>query len=470
MIRPLSLVQVATATEGTLFGVDADFSQVNTDTRSIEAGDVFVALRGDSFDGHDFLAQAQTAGAQALVVDSMLSEINCSAIQVADTTIALGQIGALNRKNFTGKLVALTGSNGKTTVKEMLSCILSGVGKVTKTQGNLNNHIGAPKTLLDINADSDYAVIEMGASGAGEIDYLAALAVPDVALVNNVGSAHLSGFGSIDGVAAEKSKIYKHIVQNGTAVVNLDDAYAPVWLKWLAAERADINVLTFALSNELADVRAQSIKLNDVGGYDFSILAKAFGSEQISLQLLGRQNINNALAAAACALALSIDIKVVQKGLNTVAQVVGRMQTVVVNEKLQLVNDSYNANPTSVKAAAEYLSDCSQVGVKTMLVLGALAELGSDANAMLSELATDLASKKLTNLVTVGDANKVINDIFLRQSASALNNHFASREAAADYICDTISSSKEKIIVLVKGSRSSKMDEVVNMIITREGI
>lgn len=470
MIRPLSLSQVAAATGGTLFGEDAEFSQVNTDTRSIEVGDLFVALRGDSFDGHDFLAQAQVAGAQALVVDSMLSDIDCSAVQVTDTTIALGQIGALNRKNFAGKLVALTGSNGKTSVKEMLSCILSGVGKVTSTQGNLNNHIGAPKTLLDISADSDYAVIEMGASGAGEIDYLASLATPDVALVNNVGSAHLSGFGSIDGVAAEKSKIYKHIIKNGTAVVNLDDAYAPQWLKWLAAERAGVNVITFSLSSEDADVRAQSIKLNDAGGYDFDLITTAFGSEHISLQLLGRQNINNALAAASCALALNVNISVVQKGLQAVEPVKGRMQTVVANDQLQLVNDSYNANPTSVKAAAQYLNDCSQGGIKTMLVLGALAELGTDADVMLRELATDLASKGLVDLVTVGDAMQVVNETFQSQLPSASSNHFTSQTAAADYICDVVSGSKEKVVVLVKGSRSSKMDEVVNMIIAKEEI
>jgi UDP-N-acetylmuramoyl-tripeptide--D-alanyl-D-alanine ligase len=475
MIKPLLLSQVVTASSGDLIGTDAQFNRVSTDTRTIEKGDLLVALRGENFDAHNFLEQAQKSGAQAFVIDrsvhsdtSLVKNISVPLILVDDTTKALGVIGSLNRQNFQGKLVALTGSCGKTTVKEILSSILSIKGKVTKTQGNLNNHIGAPQTLLSIAADSDYAVVELGASGLGEIDYLALLAGPDVALVNNVASAHLSGFGTVEGVAAEKSKIYQHLMPSGTAIINLDEPFAAEWLQKLAHDRPDLRVITFSLGDNNADVEATNLNATQSGSYDF-ILSAFESSMTVSVNMQGRHNVSNALAAAACALALGVDMQTICDGLKRAKSTDGRMQTVLSNSKLQLVDDSYNANPESVKAAAHYLNESSNSDVETILVLGGLAELGDDADLIMKALAADLAGIGVSHLVTVSNEAKIISDEFCEQSKTGRQFHFDTHEQAANHVNKEVSKSNKKTIVLVKGSRSFKMEKVVQLISNREG-
>lgn len=461
MIKSLHLTDIAAALGGQLLNADAEFHRVSTDTRTIEPGDLFVALKGDNFDAHDFVAQAAADGAVAAIVDRPLADQSLpnhfSLLQVADTTQALADLAARSRNDFSGVLLALTGSCGKTTVKEMLSAILSNCGDTTATRGNLNNHIGAPMTLLAIPPESKFAVIEMGASGLGEIDHLAAMAQPNVSLVNNVAAAHLEGFGSEQGVADEKSTIYHHLIKGGTAVVNADEQYAPQWYQWLAENRPDVRICRFSVEQQDADVSARNIELQVSGGYGFELW---MGSQSIAIELplLGRQNVANALAAAACALNAGASLQDVHAGLTQVKPVKGRMLPHRVSDQLLVLDDSYNANPASVIAAAKALSDFQYQGKQVTLVLGALAELGSDAESALQELGQSLQQTGLARLITVGAALPVAESFRQQMADGQQVISFENKQQVNNFMAGQVWSDS---VVLVKGSRSSRMEEVV---------
>ncbi len=461
MIHSISLSELIEPLNATLHNGLVTVDGVSTDTRSIEKGDLFVALKGDRFDAHDFLSDAIDAGAASVLVDRLIDGVSVPQLQVEDTTTALGRIAKLNRVAFHKPLIAMTGSCGKTTVKEMLSTVLSGAGHVHVTQGNLNNHIGVPLTLLSLDAEADYAVIEMGASGLGEIDYLAGIAEPNVALVTNIMPAHLEGFGSEQGVANEKSKIYRNLRPGGTAVLNLDEPYCAQWMAELAATRADVAQLTFSARTASADVYAKDIKLSSTGCYEF-VLCNGDDQIKVQLPLLGLQNVSNALAVAACALSVGLSLEVIGLSLQKVQPFSGRLVSKVGRARSLVIDDSYNANPGSVLAAARVLMDFSAQGKDVVLVLGDLGELGDNAEQVLKQLGLDLALLKVPALFSVGDNSALITSAFsASKEDTSAERHFSTQDELSHHLLKHLA---DNTVVLVKGSRSARMENVVQAI------
>lgn len=457
MIRSLSLTEIAGLMKAEVLGGDVQFNRVSTDTRTIQSGDLFVALKGENFDGHRFVASAIAQGAVAAVVSNPVDGVDAPQLLVADTTKALGDLGRINREVYEGRLLALTGSCGKTMVKEMLTVILQQLGKLTSTQGNLNNHIGAPQTLLSIGPDDEYAVIELGASGMGEIDYLASLAQPQVSLVNNVAAAHIEGFGSEDGVAEEKSKIYRHLREGGVAVVNTDDRYAAGWLAWLASDRPDVSVMRFSMTDTACECYARDIALEDHGGYGFELVI-GDQSQRVLLPVMGKQNVANALAAASCAYSAGVSMDAIVAGLQSVKAVKGRMQAKRVSDDLLVIDDTYNANPASVLAAAQSLMDFERQGRKVTLVLGNLAELGVRRLQTLRELGQKLRKLGLPSLVVVSDEAAAIAEGFAEGATARQSvRRFANKQQAQNFLKSQLWSES---VILIKGSRSAHVEDV----------
>ena len=442
------LSQAAQALNATMSGVDVHFSAVSTDTRSIQQGDLFIALKGENFDGAKFVAQAAQAGAVAAVVnaDSVIDGAHCPLIRVPDTRIALGKLAAHWRSQFDIPLVAITGSNGKTTVKEMLSAILrAATGSeetVLATQGNFNNDIGMPLTLLKLRAHHRYAVIEMGMNHFGEIDYLTHLARPNVAVVNNATGAHLQGLGSIEGVARAKGEIFAGLVSDGTAVINADDTHAPLWRK-LADQHS---VFDFALGNAAA-VKGKWV----VQGFGGAIQARTpAGEMKFVLQVPGEHNARNALAAATAALALHVPLTTIVKGLESFGGVAGRLQRKQALHGAIVIDDTYNANPASMHAALEVLA---QAEGKRIFVLGDMGELGDDAVQFHHEIGVAARELGIERMFALG-----------AMSAGAVSEFGAGAQHFADI--ESLQTELEKQMdaqttVLVKGSRFMKMERVV---------
>lgn len=422
---------------------DAEFNSVNSDTRSLSSGELFVAIRGEFFDPHQFIEQAVAKNPCALVVEEYFPEISLPQLVVSDSILALGQIAALNRSLFTGKLIGITGSSGKTTVKAMVASILKECGKTHATKGNLNNHIGVPVTLLQLTAEHQFAVIEMGASGPGEIGYLCSLAKPQVTMINNVMPAHIEGFGSIEGVAKAKGEIYAAIAADATAVVNLDDQFAPSWLAQLQKH----SVISVSLRNSEASFYARKIVLNDAD-VSFELVA---ASEVIDITLMaqGEHSVRNALMAAACTFAAGANLQQIKTGLANFVPVDGRMSKHIGVNQVQIIDDSYNANPGSVRAAIDVLAK-KACGV---LVLGDLAELGPDAARLHGELGDYARTKQLPHIFTLGNLSQNASQHF-----GVGAQHFADRASLVTHLKNI---ARADMTLLIKGSRSSKMDLVV---------
>ncbi|GGI83154.1 UDP-N-acetylmuramoyl-tripeptide--D-alanyl-D-alanine ligase [Shewanella gelidii] len=454
---PLNFKQVATHLQAKLVNFDSSsatmFEQVSTDSRNIQPKTLFVALKGERFDGHDFAMVAYENGAQALLVEKVLP-IAVPQLIVNDTLKALGQLGALVSSMVAPKRVALTGSNGKTTVKEMVSSILATQFKVLFTAGNFNNEIGVPLTLLRLSAQDQVGVFELGANHLGEIDYTSSLVKPDVALVNNVASAHLEGFGSQDGVAQAKSEIFSHLQAQGTAVINLDDDYWPV-MQAAAGSRSrlyysvnsniqlpegvDLNCFV-SVTNTIAD---------HAGCYQFELCHQ--GQQQpIQLKLMGRHQVANALAASCIALALGLSLSQICQGLEAMEPVKGRMVPAQLGS-VQVVDDSYNANPASVKAAIHWLQEIQN---KTCLVLGDLGELGENAAALHRQLGQYAKSQGVDALFCTGQLTQETSDEFGAE-------HHQDIESLCVRLIEYIQQSSQPLTVLVKGSRSSAMERVI---------
>ena len=396
------LSQAAHATSGKLLGSDARFKSVSTDSRKISANELFVALRGEQFDGYEFIAQAAQCGAAASLVNAdsykahpPLSNFSSPLVVVEDTRLALGQLAAYWRRQFAISLVAITGSNGKTTVKEMLAGILreaaGSAEAVLATQGNLNNDIGMPLTLLQLNAAHRYAVIEMGMNHAGEIDYLTGIAAPDVALINNASGAHLEGLGSVEAVARAKGEIFSGLQHHGTAVMNADDAHVPIWRALAGAHQ----LLEFGLDPH-ADVNATWQPRND--GLQLEVRTPQ-GNFTALLQVPGEHNACNALAATAAAIALSIPLEKIVVGLEKFGGVAGRLQRKNALHGARLIDDTYNANPASVRAAISVLA---QVSGKHILVLGDMGELGEDAATFHAQIGSEARRAGIEKLYGLG--------------------------------------------------------------------
>lgn len=438
----MSLSELATAIDAQLIGPETVFDGVSTDSRALQAGQLFVALRGERFDGHQFLDQAAQKGAAAVMVDTPdLTEL--PQIVVGDTRLGLGRLAAAWRRRFELPLVAITGSNGKTTVKEMTTAILATGGEVLSTAGNYNNDIGMPLTLLRLGPEHRAAVIEMGANHHGEIDYLTRLARPDVALITNAGQAHLEGFGSVEGVSRAKGEIYSGLGEDGVAIINADDQYADYWRGLNQGRR----VLSFGLQHP-ADVSA-TIEAADIG--QVLRLRTPIGECEVQLPLPGRHNAMNALAAIAAAIAAGAELEQVQRGLAGVSAVHGRLQLRLGRGGAVLIDDTYNANPSSLSAGLEVLG--SRPG-RHILVLGDMGELGSDSatiHARMGELARQMG---VHALYCVGEHSLAAVEGF---GPNAI--HFNNKETLISTLAEKMG---EELTVLVKGSRRMQMETIVN--------
>ena len=440
----MDLNEVARATGGRAHGAGVRFSGVTTDSRRVAAGDLFVALRGERFDGNAYVGEAISRGAVAAITSRLVqAPLPVPQVVVADTRIALGQLAARWRGRFAMPLVALTGSNGKTTVKEMLTSILAAhAGErsmVLATHGNLNNDIGVPLTLLELRESHRYAVIEMGMNHEGEIDYLTRLAMPAVALVNNAQRAHVGILGSLEAIARAKGEIYAGLKGSGIAVINEDDPYASYWKTLNAGRR----VVTFGF-DEGASVRAS------VAGPEvrFVTPVDAFA---VTLQVAGDHNVRNALAACAAAHALEIPPRAIQDGLNHFGGVPGRLQRRPGRAGSLVIDDTYNANPESMKAAIRVLA--AEAG-RRVFVMGDMGELGPGAAAMHVEVGVFAREAGIDALLALGSAS--------REAAAAFGAGARHFDNAARLIEAAGHEAAQGATLLVKGSRFMQMERVAD--------
>ncbi|MCH9695057.1 MAG: UDP-N-acetylmuramoyl-tripeptide--D-alanyl-D-alanine ligase [Gammaproteobacteria bacterium] len=437
-----SLAAAANNMNGELHGNDCAFAGISTDTRSIRSGELFFALQGPNFDGHEHLAAAIQMDAAGAVV-SRACDDGIPQIRVEDTRLALGQFGAAWRASKDVTVVGVTGSNGKTTLKEMIAGCLSTRAATLATEGNLNNDIGMPLMLARIEDQHDYAVIEMGANHAGEIAYLVSLASPDVVVITNAGAAHLEGFGSIEGVAKAKGEILQNARRPAVAVLNADDDYFDYWSTLVT----DVRMLSFGFGAG-ADVRASNIRATAHGSeFDLSIAGE---EKAVSLPLPGIHNVRNACAAAAVATALEIDADYIAGALQKIAPVEGRIRPLQGINDCTLFDDSYNANPLSVAAAAEFLASLEG---DSWLVLGDMKELGDDAKELHREVGASARASGISRLFALGDLCK--------HSVAGFGPGASWYSSLDDLLHDVLQAS-ESTNVLVKGSRSMHMERVVD--------
>ncbi|CAM2823630.1 UDP-N-acetylmuramoyl-tripeptide--D-alanyl-D-alanine ligase [Vibrio rarus] len=439
------LSEMAMTVNGRLFGDDLSIKSLSTDSRNIAEDGLFVALVGERFDAHDFCEQAVAQGAVALMVDRQLP-LALPQLVVSDTKLALAQLGASNLAKTQIPKVAITGSCGKTTVKEMLASILSLKGSVLATAGNFNNDIGAPLTLLRATEQHDFAVIELGANHQHEIEFTVNLVQPDIALVNNVAAAHLEGFGSMQGVMKAKGEIFSSLNDKGLALYNLDSQGGELWQPLLQDKR----VQTFSLDNPLAEYYATHIHVDHHGIASFS-LHSPFGMAAVTLSIVGRHNVANAVAAASVALNLGIPMATVVAGLEAVAPVKGRVAVEQLTEHIRLIDDSYNASVPAMKAAADLLS--SFEGCR-WLILGFMAELGKESLELHRQVGEYATQFGFEHVLTYGDDTKVISDV-------TKGRHFADHQSLLDFIDQQLNNHPHtQHTLLVKGAHSAQMSHV----------
>ena len=438
-----TLVNAAEIMEGKLSGDDGRYLGVSTDTRTLRPEQLFFALQGPNFDGGAFVEQAGKVGAAGAVVRVPVKS-RIPLIRVADTRRALGKLAATWRRQLSVTVIGLTGSNGKTTLKALIANCLSNVAATTATRGNLNNDIGVPLTLAEIGLEHRFAVVEMGANHAGEIAWLTSLSEPDLVVITNAAPAHLEGFGSIAGVARAKGEILQGSPRPRGAILNADDAYLPLW----RSMAADLDITTFGLG-QAAHVRAVGIETHDAGS-DFTLLLH--GRElPVSLRLPGRHNVVNACAAAAVAAALEVDDASIRDGLEATEPVAGRLNPLPAASGASIYDDSYNANPASVVAAAEFIA--AKRG-ESWLVLGDMGELGSDSEKLHREVGESARKVGVSRLFATGPLMRYAVDAFGVRGA-----WFDSVEALIDALRRSLTSD---VSVLVKGSRATHMERVVH--------
>ncbi len=446
----LRLSEAARLLDATLLGDDLSFNSVCTDSRNLQTGQLFVALSGPNFDGHNYLPQAQQAGAAAAMVQRTI-DTDIPLLLVRDTLKGLGALASIWREKSRALVAAITGSNGKTTVKEMLAAIMARKGSVLATQGNLNNDIGLPLTLLLLQ-DEEYAVVEMGANHAGEINTLTSIAKPDVALITNAGQAHLEGFGSVAGVAKAKGEIINGLSSDGTFVVNADDDYASLWCE-LAASRA---IVRFGFAKS-ADVSTSIERLRpewrDDGFYNCFPVRTPSGEIEVELALAGIHNCKNALAAIAMAGVMGAGPDEIRDGLRDVKPVKGRLCPVNGIDGVRIIDDSYNANPDSVSAAIDVLTGMTATDQRSFLVLGELAEVGEGIDMVYQQLGTKAREAGVDRLYATGAASAVVTTF------GQGGQGFQNKEQLLEQLKNELRSGD---MVLVKGSRSAAMESVVD--------
>lgn len=449
-----SLASLAQVTGGQLLGADRAFTSVSIDTRTLQAGALFIALRGPNFDGHAFAGEALQRGAVALLVDHAV-DVAVPQVVVPDVLAALTRFAHEWRRRFSLPLVGVTGSNGKTTTKEILGSMLALQGSCLVTKGNLNNHLGVPLMLLELEPAHRSAVIEMGANHIGEIAQLAATAQPTVGLVTNAGAAHLEGFGSLEGVAQGKGELFTALAGRGTAVINADDGFAALWRRLAGTAR----VLTFGI-DQPADVVARDIRIQaGVNGFrsDFDLVMPA-GVRSVSLHLGGLHNVRNALGAAAAAHAAGASFDDIVTGLGKVRAVAGRLNLQAAHKGARLVDDSYNANPSSIKAGLDTftaLPGCH------WLVLGEMRELGADADEQHADIGQYARQAGVARLFAVGARTKL--------AAAAFGDGAAWFPDLDSLIAAVSAELAPDVIVLIKGSRSNRLERVAAALAAEPG-
>lgn len=447
------LSQVAAAVGGRLLGADCRIAGVSTDTRAVTPGQLFIALRGERFDAHDFLATAVNAGAAALLVaDAARVPAGASAVLVDDTRLALGRLAAAWRGRFVLPVIAVTGSNGKTTTKEMIAAVFKAEfgDAVLATRGNFNNDIGLPLTLLGLDATHRAAVIEMGMNHPGEIGYLTRIGAPTVALVTNAQRAHLEGMGDLDEVAREKGSIFAGLPADGVAVINADDAYAGFWREQVGVQP----VRSFGI-DQPADVRAS---LRQHGLETVVTLQAAEGEVEFTLAVPGRHNARNALAAAAACLAAGLPLSAVAEGLAAFTGVKGRLQLRQGRNGAQILDDTYNANPDSVRAGIDVLA--ATIGRK-VLVLGDMGEIGEASGQYHDEIGGYAKSQGIDRLFALGDASQQA----VRNFGDGAR-HFCNIDKLIGAVDKELG---PETTVLVKGSRFMKMERVADALTVASG-
>ncbi|MHB9119393.1 MAG: UDP-N-acetylmuramoyl-tripeptide--D-alanyl-D-alanine ligase [Burkholderiales bacterium] len=448
----MNLQEAARGIGARVSGPDVAVSGVGSDSRAVVPGELFVALLGERFDGHDYVADVMARGAAAAMVSDAIAATReqewqaYPLLRVDDTRLALGRLAAYWRGQFAGPVVAVTGSNGKTTVKEMIASILQKAAgsaeAVLATRGNLNNEIGVPLTLLGLRSAHRYAVVEMGMNHPGEIAYLTALAQPDVAVINNAHAAHLAGLGTVEAVARAKGEIYQGLREDGTAVINADDAHAGLWRE-LAGKR---RVLSFGLE-QAADVSA-SYRLHPLSS-DLMICGAA-GEIRLTLPVPGLHNVRNALAAAATAQALGLGNEVIAAGLAAFTGVKGRLQYKTGLHGAHLIDDSYNANPDSMRAAIAVLA---AMPGKRVLVIGDMGELGAGEAELHGRIGESAQAAGIDRLLALGDLS-----VKAARAFGPGGQHF---ETIEDLLAELENLLDADTAVLVKGSRFMRMERVV---------
>ncbi len=456
-MKHLSLKTLIEKLGGTYQGPEIPLPPISIDTRTLQKGDLYVAIQGQHFNGHQFVREALQKGACGVMIDhpmgtmSGISAPRTVEIIVKDTTQALGELAKLWRQQFQIPFIGLTGSCGKTGTKEMAAAILSQVGPTLATKGNLNNHLGLPLMLLGLREFHRFAVLEMGANHPGEIRYLMSLAEPTVALITNIQASHLEGFGSLAGISKEKSEIYRGLPANGLAIVNLDEAFSKDWDAAIGARSR----LTFSVNPESkADVSARHVAYT-AEGVRFELVTP-LGSQDMFIPLLGDHVIPNALAAIAAAMSVGADLSAVAKGLASVKTVKGRMVPYEAEHGIQLIDDTYNASAASVENALKYLS---KVPGKKIFVMSHMAEMGPDSDEYHGKMGQWILKYGIDQCFFTGNQQS------LKPTLEKVGEKGSFFESQADLIAALRSVLKkqanEGTVVLVKGCRSAKMEGVV---------
>ena len=474
----MTLTKLADVVNGELFGDDLELSSLGglvcTDTRTMSKGRIYLALSGPNFDGNDFAEAAMQKGALALIVQRYFSNLNVAQIVVGNGLHALSALAAFYRRSLTAKVCAITGSTGKTTVKGMLKSICDSAfcrsslndqrdckgihldHLVTATNKNLNNHIGVPLTLLSAHPGCEYLIVEAGMSHPGEIAPLAEIIDPNVAIVNNVGPSHIEAFGQLKGIAQEKSEIYMHSSTSPVCVMNSDDEFYSFFQERCKGHYDSAKIMSFSLGDDASvNIFADDIVLDELGRASFSLVDRqSKQSVGIKLSVLGSHNVNNALAAATCAIAMDVKLENIQCGLNEFLGEPGRMQCIEYGDHT-LIHDAYNANPESMKAAIRFLARLPNA----VLVLGDMGELGDFANAAHTGIASFAKSQGIKNFYVCGNHSDDYALGFGKSIRSCTSHEAIARAIIDDQMYGKIS---KKSTILIKGSRSSKMENVIS--------
>ena len=425
---------------------DVALTGICIDSRLVKPGNLYIAIRGERFDGNDFIHDAIEHGAVAFVCNQAIPGIKTPQLVVSDTVDALALIAAAHRKKRSCAVIALTGSNGKTTVKEMIAAILPTPSFATP--GNLNNHIGVPLSVLKLQDDHRYAVFELGANHQGEIAHTVSIVQPQVTLINNIAPAHLEGFGSIDGVARAKGEIYQGLMIGGTAVINDDDAYAHFWDSLLIGK----NTLRFSIVNPTA-IHARDISFDEEGCGEFTLVVPK-GDARVKLQVPGSHNVRNAVAAAACTYALGISLSEIASGLHQFRGVAGRMTFLHGKNNSLVIDDTYNANLRSSLTALDVLA--SRQG-RRIFVFGDMGELGGWSKPHHQEVGMAARQHGIDMLMTYGKHSESTARAF-----GETGKHYLSQE---ELVQDLLNELNANTTVLVKGSRSSAMEKIVHQLL-----